>query len=88
VLSNFARYADDLLILVRSRRSGERLKTSVTRYLHRVLKLSINEQKSRVCRTDEVVFLGFTFRGTCAGPMKPSMTFDIESVNSRAAVGA
>lgn len=60
----FARYADDLLIVVRSQRSGERVKASITRYLDRELKLPVNERKSRVCRTDEVVFLGFTFRGT------------------------
>jgi len=60
----FARYADDLLILVRSRRAGVRVKTSITRYLDRVLRLSVNEQKSRVCRSNDVTFLGFTFRGT------------------------
>jgi len=60
----FARYADDLLIVVRSRCAGERVKASITRYLHRELKLSVNEDKSRVCRTNEVTFLGFTFRGT------------------------
>ena len=60
----FARYADDRLILVRNRRAGVRVKASITRYLDRVLRLSVNEQKSRVCRTNDVVFLGFTFRGT------------------------
>ena len=60
----FVRYADDLLILVRSPRAGERGKTSITRYLTTKLKLVVNEHKSRVCRTNAVVFLGFTFRGT------------------------
>ena len=59
----FARYADDLLILVRTQRAGERVKTSITRFLDRALALPVNEAKSRICRTDEVVFLGFTFRG-------------------------
>jgi RNA-directed DNA polymerase len=59
----FARYADDLLILVNSRRAAERVKASITRYLTEVLRLSVNEQKSRVAPTDECVFLGFTFRG-------------------------
>lgn len=58
----FARYADDLVILVRSRRAGERVKASITAYLGRVLKLPVNEQKSRVAPIDECVFLGFTFR--------------------------
>ena len=60
----FARYADDLLILVRSGRAGERVKASITRYLTSRLKLKVNESKSRVCGLNEVVFLGFTFRGT------------------------
>lgn len=60
----FARYADDLLILVKSPRAGERVKASVTRYLIRELKLAVNEQKSRVVTTNDCEFLGFTFRGT------------------------
>lgn len=60
----FARYADDLLILVKSQRAGERVKDSVTRYLTRKLKLVVNEQKSRVVKTNEAKFLGFNFRGT------------------------
>jgi RNA-directed DNA polymerase len=58
----FARYADDLLILVRSQRAGERVKQSITAYLARRLKLPVNEQKSRVAPIDECSFLGFTFR--------------------------
>jgi len=60
----FVRYADDLLIVVRSPRAAERVKAGVTRYLTTRLRLVVNEQKSRVARTDECVFLGFTFRGT------------------------
>ena len=60
----FARYADDLLILVKSPRTGERVKASVTRFLIRELKLAVNEQKSRVVKTNDCEFLGFTFRGT------------------------
>jgi len=60
----FVRYADDLLILVKSQRAGERVKESVTRFLTRKLKLVVNAQKSRVVKTNDVQFLGFTFRGT------------------------
>lgn len=60
----FVRYADDLLILVRSPRAGERVMASVTRYLTTALRLRVNEHKSRVATTNETVFLGFTFRGT------------------------
>ena len=60
----FARYADDLVILVKTVRAGERVKASVTRFLTRKLALVVNEQKSRVVRTNDCQFLGFTFRGT------------------------
>lgn len=60
----FVRYADDLLILVKSQRAGERVKDSVMRFLTRKLKLVVNEQKSRVVKTNAAEFLGLTFRGT------------------------
>jgi len=58
----FARYADDLLVLVKSVRAGQRVKSSLTTYLARRLRLPVNEHKSRVAAIDECVFLGFTFR--------------------------
>jgi RNA-directed DNA polymerase len=54
----------DFLIVVKSRRAGDRLKASLTRFLQRHLKLEINETKSRVGATKECTFLGFTFHGT------------------------
>jgi len=60
---HFARYADDLLILVKSVRAGQRLKARLTAYLGRRLHLPINEAKNRVTPIEECVFLGFTFRG-------------------------
>jgi RNA-directed DNA polymerase len=60
----FARYCDDFLIVVCSRRAGERVKTSLTRFLQHHLKLEINETKSTVGPTNECRFLGFTFHGT------------------------
>ena len=60
----FVRYADDLLILVRSHRAAERVMASVSRYLTGKLKLVVNAHKSRVVKTNDCEFLGFTFRGT------------------------
>ena len=60
----FVRYVDDVLIVVRSQRAAERVKASVTRYLTGVLQLSVNEEKSRIAKLDQCVFLGFTFMGT------------------------
>lgn len=57
----FVRYADDCNIYVGSRRAGERVKVSVTRFLERRLKLKVNEQKSAVDRPWNRRILGFTF---------------------------
>jgi len=59
----FVRYADDLLILVRSRPAGEQVMASLSRYLTATLKRAVNAHKSRVVKTDDGEFLGFTFRG-------------------------
>ncbi len=59
----FARYVDDVVILVKSSRAGRRVMASVTRYLTQVLRLKVNEQKSRVCRIEGLEYLGFTFQG-------------------------
>ena len=59
----FARYADDFTILVKSQRAGERVLRSISRFLQDRLKLVINTTKSRVVKTSESKFLGFTFRG-------------------------
>ncbi|MDH5524596.1 MAG: reverse transcriptase domain-containing protein [Desulfobulbaceae bacterium] len=59
----FARYADDFVILVKSRQAGDRVMASIGRYLNRKLKLTINQEKSKVASTNEITFLGFTFKG-------------------------
>ena len=56
----FCRYADDCNIYVRSRRAGERVMASVTRFLTQKLKLKVNEAKSAVALPEERKFLGFT----------------------------
>jgi len=56
----FARYADDCNIYVRSRRAGERVMASLTRFLNEVLRLSVNGTKSAVDRPWNRVFLGYT----------------------------
>jgi RNA-directed DNA polymerase len=57
----FARYADDCNVYVRSRRAGERVMVSITRFITTKLKLKVNEQKSAVARPWERKFLGFSF---------------------------
>ncbi|HEY7329475.1 MAG TPA: group II intron reverse transcriptase/maturase [Gemmataceae bacterium] len=57
----FVRYADDCNIYVRSRRAGERVIESITRFITGKLKLKVNESKSAVARPAERKFLGFSF---------------------------
>ncbi len=57
----FARYADDCNIYVRSRRAGERVLQSVTDWLAKKLRLTVNRSKSAVDRPWNRKFLGFTF---------------------------
>ena len=64
----FARYADDSNIYVRSRRAGERVMESLTRFIMSKLKLQVNQQKSAVARPWARKFLGFSF--TSAGTPK------------------
>jgi len=57
----FARYADDSNIYVRSRRAGERVMGSISRFITTKLKLKVNEQKSAVAEPWQRKFLGFSF---------------------------
>lgn len=57
----FARHADDCNIYVGSRRAGERVMESVTRFNSRMLRLRVNQRKSAVARPWERKFLGFSF---------------------------
>jgi RNA-directed DNA polymerase len=59
----FARYADDFVILVKSRRSGVRVMSSISRFLEQRLKLKVNQTKSKVASTNEITFLGLAFKG-------------------------
>jgi RNA-directed DNA polymerase len=57
----FVRYADDSNIYVKSLRASQRVLASVTRFLERRLKLTVNAAKSAVDRPWRRTFLGFTF---------------------------
>jgi len=57
----FVRYADDSNIYVRSRRAGERVMMSISKFITSKLKLKVNDEKSAVDRPEERKFLGFSF---------------------------
>jgi RNA-directed DNA polymerase len=56
----FCRYADDCNIYVQSKRSAERVMTSISRYLQERLKLKVNREKSAVERPWKRKFLGYS----------------------------
>jgi hypothetical protein len=57
----YVRYADDSNIYVHSERAGQRVMSSVTRFITQKLQLKVNEPKSAVARPQERKFLGFSF---------------------------
>lgn len=64
----FARYADDLVILCKSKRSAQRTLKSVTRFIEGRMKLKVNETKTTVSHiTRGVKFLGHGFYKTKDG---------------------
>jgi RNA-directed DNA polymerase len=57
----FVRYADDSNVYVRSERAGQRVMASLTAFITRRLRLTVNSAKSAVARPEDRKFLGFSF---------------------------
>jgi hypothetical protein len=63
----FCRFADDCNLFVKSQKAAERVMETVSQFIEKKLKLKINREKSKVARSDQVKFLGFTVvKGTIA----------------------
>lgn len=59
----FCRYADDCNIYVATSRAGERVMSSATEFLEKVLRLKVNREKSAVAHVKERKFLGYRLIG-------------------------
>jgi RNA-directed DNA polymerase len=57
----FVRYADDLSIYVKSMKSAERVKESITKFIEGKMRLKVNQEKSKISRPRESNLLGFSF---------------------------
>ena len=57
----FVRYADDLIIMVVSRQTADRVMKSVTRINEERLRLEVNAEKSKVDKPKGVKYFGFGF---------------------------
>ena len=65
----FVRYADDFVVMLKSKRAAERVFASLCTYIEQILDLEVNREKSAVRPVRELSFLGFCFR---AGKIKVS----------------
>lgn len=60
----FVRYADDMVILCKSKRSAERVMGSIIRFIEDKLFLRVNKEKSQAAPISRVKFLGYSFYKT------------------------
>ena len=58
---HFTRYADDTIILVKSEKAANRVMASITKFIENKLKLKVNMTKTKVCRPNDMKYLGFGF---------------------------
>ena len=57
------RYADDLLVYVKSEKAANRVMESLTKFIEKKMKLKVNMTKSKVCQADDdLKYLGMTFK--------------------------
>jgi RNA-directed DNA polymerase len=64
----FVRYADDCVIFVGSKRAGDRVMESVSRFIEKKLRLEVNREKSAVGRPWERRYLGFCLTNSRKNP--------------------
>ena len=57
----FTRYADDTIIMVKSEKAANRVMTSITNYIEKKLGLKVNATKTKVCKPNDLKYLGFGF---------------------------
>jgi len=57
----FVRYADDLVILCKSKRSAERTLANIVPFIEKKLFLKVNREKTKAAYIREIKFLGYSF---------------------------
>ncbi len=58
---HFVRYADDCLIVVKSKAAARRVMESITKWIEKKLQLKVNATKSKIVRPNKLKYLGFGF---------------------------
>ena len=57
----FCRYADDVVILVRSHMAAKRVMASIVSFIERRMKLKVNAEKTKVVPPNGLTYLGYSF---------------------------
>ncbi len=73
----FVRYADDLMIFTKSKRTAERQCKRVSKHIEGKLKLRINKEKTKISKLNQVKYLGYAFyraKGKCRFRVHPKST--------------
>ncbi len=68
---NFVRYADDCIIVVKSKKAANRVMETVTKFIEKKLGLRVNITKSKVARPTDIKYLGFGFYVHKNGQIRP-----------------
>lgn len=76
----FCRYADDCNIFARSLKAAERIMGSVKKFIENKLKLKVNEEKSKVAKSDKVKFLAMTIVNDAIAISKKALDKAMEKV--------
>ena len=58
---NFARYADDCVIFVKTENAAKRVMHSITHFIETKLKLKVNATKTHITKPGSLKYLGFSF---------------------------
>lgn len=78
----FVRYADDCMILCKSKRSANRTKESIIRFIEDKLFLKVNSEKTKVGYINGLNFLGHSFyvmKGLCKLSLSPKSKVKLKS---------
>lgn len=70
----FVRYADDCNVYAGSQRAGERIMASLTRFIERRLRLTVNQYKSAVAQPNRQHFVGFRLVRTKQGEIQVGLS--------------
>lgn len=76
----FCRYADDCNIFVKSLKAAERVMGSLKKFIENKLKLKVNEEKSKVAKSDKVKFLAMTIVNAAIAISKKAIDKAMEKV--------